>query len=84
MNEDKQPLNDFLPICTSVFADWNLLVNTSKTDFTHVYLCPPKPVNRNRVDPNTKYRRQEDWRNHKILGSLLDSTAGIQNSLHKR
>jgi hypothetical protein len=78
LNENRDALLQILPICTTVFNEWNLFINNTKTEHTHVYLAPPKPLKRNKVDHTQTYRGSEEWRTHKILGSLLDTSEDIQ------
>jgi len=40
MNTSKASLEAILPIAKEVFKDFNLNINTEKTEFTHVYLAP--------------------------------------------
>ena len=53
-DEDREPLDSLLQIAYTQLREWNLLVNKSKTEFTHIYLAeaeewiikvqPPKAV----------------------------------------
>ena len=38
-DEDKKNLESMLPICKEILEEWNLFVNESKTEFTHIYLA---------------------------------------------
>jgi len=40
MNTEKASLEAILPIAKEVFQEFNLFINTEKTEFTHVYLAP--------------------------------------------
>ena len=78
LNELQESLQQILPICTAVFKEWSLHINDGKTEHTHIHLAPPKPLNKRKVDHNMQYRGSEEWRTHKILGSLLDTTEDIK------
>jgi hypothetical protein len=78
INEQQESLLQILPICTTIFEEWSLHINNGKTEHTHIYLAPPKPLKRQKVDHNKQYRGSEEWRTHKILGSLLDSAEDIK------
>ena len=76
INTDKEPLEAIFPVIKETFQQWNLFINDSKTDFTHVFVAPKgmKVVGR----PDTELCGNEEWRTHKILGSLLCSEADIK------
>ena len=38
-NEDTRKLNAILPTACNILKDWNLIVNESKTDFSHIHLA---------------------------------------------
>ena len=40
MNVEKESLEAILPIGKEVFKEFNLFINTEKTEFTHVFLAP--------------------------------------------
>jgi len=75
MNTSKASLEAILPIAKEVFKDFNLNINTEKTEFTHVYLAPVGETIPGRED--TLLRGNEEWRKNKILGSLLCSEKDI-------
>ena len=44
-DEDKKNLESMLPICKEILLEeWNLFVNESKTEFTHIYLAEKNEV----------------------------------------
>jgi len=75
MNVEKESLEAILPIAKEVFKEFNLFINTEKTEFTHVFLAPVGETIPGRDD--TMLRGNEDWRKSKILGSLLCSESDI-------
>ena len=77
-NEKKEPLDQLYPICKQVFSEWNLTVNDDKTEHFHFYLATPKPQNKKKMVPGVEYRGHEEWRNHKVLGSILCSVEDIK------
>ena len=70
LDENKENLETMLPKITSLFMDWNLKVNPTKTEFTEVS-----------IDENPKNRGKEAWRDHKILGSKACSIKDIENRI---
>lgn len=88
MNVEKESLEAILPIAKEVFKEFNLFINTEKTEFTHVFLAPVGETIPGRDD--TMLRGNEDWRKSKMLGSLLCSESDIaarciagNNAFHK-
>ena len=76
-DEDIDELQLLLPVCTHVLKKWNLNVNESKTEFTHMFLA-----NRGDVDSDGKpLVNNEAWRANKSLGSLLCSTRDIMHRI---
>ena len=72
-NEKREPLNSLLPTACNTLKDCNLLVNESKTKFTHIYLA-----NADQKDNNGKaVRGNEHWHNSKSLGSYLCSSTDV-------
>ena len=76
-NEEMEPLDDLFPVCQNVFSEWDLTVNDDKTERTHFYLATPKPEKK-KIVPGTTYRNDEEWRQHKVLGSVLCSSEDIK------
>ena len=72
-NNEREPLDLLLPTACNILRDWNLLVNESKTEFTHIHLADA-----DQKDNNGKaVRGNEQWRNSRSLGSLLCSSADV-------
>ena len=67
-----------LPICNEVFKQWNLNLNESKTEFVNVHIAKAS----DRRPDGTLLRGKEEWRNTKLLGSLLCSTSDIQRRIN--
>ena len=65
-DEEREPLDSPLQTACTQLRKWNLLVNESKTEFTHIYLSEAAEVS----DQGTVARGNETWRNSKSLGSL--------------
>ena len=61
----KNDLEEILPVAVDIFEEWNLFINSSKTEFTHLYLN----------------EKNEQWRDHKILGSKLDSATDVKHRI---
>ena len=74
-DEECEPLHSLLQTACTQLRKWNLLVNESKTEFTHIYLSEAAEVS----DQGTVARGNETWRNSKSLGSLLCSTKDIMH-----
>ena len=76
INTDKDTLEAMFPVIKETFQQWNLFINDAKTDFTHVFVAPKgtKVVGRS----DTALCGNEEWRTHKILGSLLCSEADVK------
>ena len=67
MDEDEENLKTLLPICQEILGEWNLLVNESKTEFTHFHLA-----NKNdRDEKGEPLKDREPWRTSVSLGSKL-------------
>ena len=73
IDEEKDTLDRLLPIAGQILKDSNLFMNEAKTEFTHVYLSDTQEKGEN----DELLRGKEEWRNSKILGSLLCSTSDI-------
>ena len=66
-NNEREPLDLLLPTTCNILWDWNLLVNESKTEFTHIHL-----VDADQKDKNGKaVRGNEQWHISGSLRSLL-------------
>ena len=72
-DEDKKNLESMLPICKEILEEWNLFVNESKTEFTHIYLAEKNEVD----DKGEPLRGREPWRSSISLGSKLCSNEDI-------
>ena len=68
-NEDVTKLNAILPAACNILKDWNLIINESKTEFSHIHLAVSNQTN--------DTQKGEQWRCTTSLGSKLDSTADI-------
>ena len=64
--EEPIRLEFILSVATTVLKEWNLNINTSKTEFVEFYLIPGEE------DAN-----KEPWRQTKLLGSYMCSTYDI-------
>jgi len=74
MDEDEDKLKTLLPICQEILGEWNLLVNESKTEFTHLYLA-----NKNdRDEKGEPLKDREPWRTSVSLGSKLCTKEDIK------
>ena len=73
IDEEKDTLDRLLPTAGQILKDSNLFMNEAKTEFTHVYLSDTQEKGEN----DELLRGKEEWRNSKILGSLLCSTSDI-------
>ena len=73
-DEDKKNLESMLPICKEILEEWNLFVNESKTEFTHIYLAEKNEVD----DKGEPLRGREPWRSSISLGSKLCSNEDIK------
>ena len=80
-NEDIQPLQEMFPIAQSIFKQWNLFINPTKTEFVQFYLAEPKPTKKRKVVVGTIYRGDEPWRTNKTLGSLMCPVKDIKNRI---
>ena len=74
-----ETLQQLFPIAKSVFEEYNLFINLSKTEYFHFYLADPKPKMKKKVVVGTVYRGEEPWRTHKTLGSLMCSEKDIKH-----
>ena len=77
MDECLGNLEDMLSTCTTIFKEWDLFVNESKTEFVRLHLARPDEVDN---DGNSLVDN-EAWRTSKSLGSLLCSTRDIQRRI---
>ena len=68
-DEDKDKLEQLLPICKDILAEWNLFVNETKPEFTHFYLADKNEVD----DKGEPVKDREPWRKSVSLGSKLCS-----------
>ena len=68
---NEENLRELLPSIEKEFSEWNLKINTSKTDFVNIY-----------VPDNPAERGEEAWRKTKILGSKMDTSHDINNRLN--
>ncbi|XP_063688162.1 uncharacterized protein LOC134821349 [Bolinopsis microptera] len=73
-DEDKKNLESMLPICKEILEEWNLFVNESNTEFTHIYLAEKNEVD----DKGEPLRGREPWRSSISLGSKLCSNEDIK------
>ena len=67
MDTSEQSLQALLPVAKSVFSDWNLQINESKTEFVDFRIAGSEEF---KVD-GTPLRGSEDWCTTKLLGSLM-------------
>ena len=65
VDEEREPLDSLLQTACTQLRVWNLLVNESKTEFTHIYLAATQG--------------NETWRSRKLLGSMLCSSTDIMH-----
>ena len=75
VDEDKEILEQILPICKEILAEWNLFVNESKTEFTHFYLADKNEFD----DKGEPVKNREPWRKTVSLGSKLCSKEDIKH-----
>ena len=73
IDEEKQPLVDLSSTAEVELQDVNLIMNKSKTEFTHVFLANTQEDDKE----DAELRGKEKWRKSKILGSLLYSSSDI-------
>ena len=73
-DEEKETLEDLLPVCRDVFQEWNLYVNEDKTEFVHFYVAGKQDTD---ADGALLHGNEPWWFNCKSLGSLLCSTAAF-------
>ena len=72
-NEKQRPLDFLLSTACNTLKNWNLLVNESKTEFTHIYLA-----NAAQTDNDVKaVCGNEHWCYNKSLGSYLCSSTYV-------
>ena len=67
MDTSEQSLQVLLPVAKSVFSDWNLHINESKTEFVDLMIAGSEEFK----DDGTPLRGSEDWCTTKLLGSLM-------------
>ena len=72
-DEDEENLREMLPICKEILAEWDLLVNESKTEFVRFYIAEKDEVD----EKGEPVRGREPWRKSVSLGSRLCSKADI-------
>ena len=65
-------IGSLLPTACSTLKDWNLLVNESKAEFTHIYLA-----NADQKDNGKAVCGNEQWCNSRSLGSCLCSSTDV-------
>ena len=68
-NEDVTKLNAILPAACNILKDWNLIINESKTEFSHIHLAVSNQTN--------DTQKGEHLRCTTSLDSKLDSTPDI-------
>ncbi|KAI8479584.1 hypothetical protein Bbelb_426750 [Branchiostoma belcheri] len=73
IDEERDTLEGLLPVAANNLRDSHLFMNEAKTEFTHVYLADTLEKDEN----EQPLRGNEEWRNSKILGSLLCSSSDI-------
>ena len=78
-NTSLETLQHLSPIAKSVFEEYNLFINPSKTEYVHFYLADPRPKKKSEVVVGATYRGDEPWRTHKTLGSLVCSEKDIKH-----
>ena len=76
-DEEEENLRAILPVATAILKKWNLFVNESKTDFTHVYLAN----SREKDSAGNPVAGNEEWRKSITLGSMLCSKADISRRI---
>ena len=74
-DEECEPLYSLLQTACTQLRVWNLLVNESKTEFTHIYLADASEAN----DQGAATGGNETWRSRKSLGSMLCSSTDIMH-----
>ena len=74
-DEEREPLDSLLQTACTQLRVWNLLVNESKTEFTHIYLADTSEAD----DQGAATRGNETWRSRKSLGSMLCSSTDIMH-----
>ena len=70
-----EPLDSLLQTGCTQLRVWNLLMNESKTEFTHIYLVDDSEAD----DQGAATRGNETWRSRKSLGSVLCSSIDIMH-----
>ena len=73
IDEEKEPLDQLLPVTAAQLKAVNLSMNEAKTEFTHVYLSETHETG----EDDEPLRGKEEWRKRKTLGSLLCSSSDI-------
>ena len=73
LSTNEEDLKSLLPIATSIFKEWNLGVNQSKTEFVTFRVAEKDEVR----DDGKPIRGNEAWCSTKLLGSLMCSVKDI-------
>ena len=71
----REPLDSLLQTACTQLRVWNLLVNESKTEFTHIYLADASEAD----DQGAATRGNETWHGRRSLGSMLCSFTDIMH-----
>ena len=79
IDEDKEILTNLLVTCSSIFKEWNLQVNSSKTEFIKFHVAEKYEID----DKGELIRGREYWRQSISLGSKIDSEADITQRCSK-
>ena len=72
-DEEREPLDSLLQTACTQLRVWNLLVNESKTEFTHIYLADASEAD----GQGAATRGNETWRSRKSLESMLCSSTVV-------
>ena len=72
-DKEREPLDSLLQTACTQLRVWNLLVNESKTEITHIYLADASEAD----DQGAHTKGNETWRSRKSLGSMLCSSTDI-------
>ena len=74
-DEECEPLDSLLQTACTHLREWNLLLNESKTEFTHIYLAEATEVG----DQGALTQGNKAWHSSKSLGFLLCSSKDIMH-----